>query len=279
MKTDSLHTTINLWQGTSVVGKARLTAFQATGGDGTSCIVCPGGSYFWLDRVNEGRMVAEWLQSNGITAFLLEYRTAGVPAFMTRFRLRGHVARSMRSMQDVFMALEYVKANAACWGIDRDRVGVLGFSAGGHMALMSAEKNGRDLLAEVGIMTSRDLSPCFVGAVYPVVSFVDRCVHKRSRRGLMGDFNGHHYRLRRELSAELNVSPDMPPLFLVSCDDDRVVDPGNSRILVDAMLSAGARMDYHRYKTGGHGFGVNVSLTTIEAAAWMPAFLDFVSRV
>ncbi|MDE6449363.1 MAG: alpha/beta hydrolase [Muribaculaceae bacterium] len=279
MKYDSRHTPIDLWQGTPVNGSARLTVFPATGGDGKACILCPGGSYFWLDRVNEGRMVAEWLRSNGITAFLLEYRTAGVPAFMTCFRLRGHAARAMRSMQDVFMALEYVKANADCWGVDRDRVGVLGFSAGGHMALMSAEKNGREVLAGIGIKAACDPAPCFVGAVYPVVSFVDRCVHKRSRRGLMGDFNGHHERLRRELSAELNVSPDMPPLFLVSCDDDRVVDPGNSRILVEAMLSAGARLDYRRYKTGGHGFGANGSLTTAEAAAWMPAFLDFVARV
>lgn len=279
MKTDNSDIQIDLWRGFPVKGKARLTPFPAHNGDGTACIVCPGGSYFWLDRVNEGRMVAEWLRSSGVTAFLLEYRTAGVPAFMTRFRLGGHIARARRSMQDVFMALEYVRSNAAVWNVDPSRIGVLGFSAGGHMALMSAEKDGRLVLGELGIDVSHDLVPRFVGAVYPVVSFVDNCTHERSRRGLIGDFNGHHERLRRDLSAELNVSHDMPPVFLVSCDDDRVVDPRNSLILSDAMQSCGASVEFHRYTSGGHGFGANPALTTPEASGWMPAFLDFIVRL
>lgn len=275
MKSELTHTIIDLWSDSCVRGKARLVPFPAVGGSGTACIVCPGGSYFWLDRVNEGRMVAEWLQSNGITAFMLEYRTAGIPAFMTRFRLAGHMARACRSMQDVFMALEYVKSNASVWNIDPTRVGILGFSAGGHIALMAAEKDGRSILKSVGVTATQSLLPAFAGAVYPVVSFVDRCAHGRSRRGLIGDFNGHHDRLRRDLSAELNVTPSMPPVFLVSCDDDRVVDPRNSLLLIEAMISCGARLEYHRYETGGHGFGANDTLTTPEAAAWKPAFLEF----
>jgi len=279
MKSELKHIAIDLWSGTCVKGHARLTYFPATGGNGTACIVCPGGSYFWLDRVNEGRLVAEWLQSNGITAFLLEYRTAGIPAFMTRFRFRSHNSRAHRSMQDVFMALNHVKNNAPALGIDSSRVGVLGFSAGGHIALMAAEKDGKKILSAININVSTVLTPAFVGAVYPVVSFVDKCTHKRSRRGLIGDFNGHHDGLRRDLSAELNVSRDMPPLFLVSCDDDRVVDPRNSIILNDAMTACGARCEFHSYRTGGHGFGATDTLTTPEAASWKPAFLDFIRRL
>lgn len=279
MKINRTDITIDLWENTRVSGHALLTPFVAPDGSGRSCIVCPGGSYFWLDRVNEGRMVAEWLQHNGVTAFLLEYRTAGVPAFMTRFRLGGHIARARRSMQDVFMALNYVKANAPRWHIDPSRIGVLGFSAGGHIALMAAEKDGREILSDIGIDVSQDLTPAFAGAIYPVVSFVDKCTHERSRRGLIGDFNGHHDALRRSLSAELNVRPDMPPVFLVSCDDDRVVAPRNSHLLSEAMTRAGARCDYHRFSTGGHGFGANDTLTTPTAATWKPAFLHFLTTL
>lgn len=279
MKSNHTDTAIDLWKGSPVSGHALLTPFVAPGKSVASCIVCPGGSYFWLDRVNEGRMVAEWLQSNGITAFLLEYRTAGVTAFMTRFRLGGHIGRAQRSMQDVFMALHYVKTHASEWNVDPTRVGVIGFSAGGHMALMAAEKDGREVLGAIGITASADITPAFSAAIYPVVSFVDECTHERSRRGLIGDFNGHHDTLRRSLSAELNVSRHMPPLFLVSCDDDHVVDPRNSSLLYKAMKSCGARCEYHHFATGGHGFGANDSLTTSEAATWKPSFLHFISQI
>ena len=279
MKSNEGNRTIDLWEGTETAGHAFLTPYPADHGDGTAVIVCPGGSYFWLDRVNEGAMVAQWLQSEGITAFMLEYRTAGVPAFITRFRLGGHIARAQRSMQDVFMAINYVRSRADEWGINPARVGVLGFSAGGHMALMAAEKNGREVLGALGIDNTGDLTPAFAGAIYPVVSFVDSCTHERSRRGLIGDFNGHHEELRRSLSAELNVRRDMPPVFLVGCDDDSVVDPRNHLLLSDALIKCGARHEYHRYATGGHGFGANDALTNTVTARWKQAFVDFLRHI
>lgn len=279
MKSHEDSTVIDLWHGMPTSGHALLTSYIAPHGDGTAVIVCPGGSYFWLDRVNEGAMVARWLRSEGITAFLLEYRTAGVPAFVTRFRLGGHIARAQRSMQDVFMAIYYVRSHAREFGVNPARVGVLGFSAGGHMALMAAEKNGREVLAALGIRTACDLTPAFAGAIYPVVSFVDKCTHERSRRGLLGDFNGHHEDLRRSLSAELNVRRDMPPVFLVGCDDDSVVDPRNHLLLSNALAECGARHEYHRYATGGHGFGANESLTSTDTARWKKSFIDFLHHV
>lgn len=272
-------TPINLWQGTQAADTATLIPFPAHGEGRTdiACIVCPGGSYFWLDRGNEGRVTARWLQSRGITAFLLEYRTAGLPAFMTRFRLARHTNRAYRSIHDIFMALNIVKSNAGQWGINPRHIGVLGFSAGGHMVLMAAEKDGCQQLSSLGITPGvTDLSPAFVGAVYPVVSFVDECTHKRSRRGLIGDFNAHHQELRRELSAELHVRADMPPVFLANCDDDTVVDPRNSRLLYEAMQRAGGSCEFHRYATGGHGFGGNEAATSPEAATWKQAFLNFI---
>lgn len=275
------HKPIELWAGTGVRAHARLTPFVAdgAGATGTACIVCPGGSYFWLDRSNEGRTTALWLQRHGVTAFLLEYRTAGVAAFMTRFRLGGHVTRARRAMQDIFMAIDYVRRHAAQWSVDPGRIGVLGFSAGGHIALMAAEKDGDTVLRDVGIESVAPPVPAFAGAIYPVVSFVAPCAHGRSRRGLIGDFHGHHPELRRELSAELHARAGMPPVFIVSCDDDRVVHPDNSRLMAAALARCGARHEYHSYRTGGHGFGIGTRIPGADSAAWPAAFLQFLKTI
>lgn len=266
---------MNIWEGTACKEKVRLTPYLAENGNGIACIVCPGGSYFWLDRSTEGAGVAQWLQHNGISAFVLEYRVAGVPAFITHYRLlsRGHRYPDM--LQDVQRSIQIVRENANKYGIDPDKIGVMGFSAGGHLSIMSGLFFENNVLNEVGIYPIVSLKPDFIAPIYPVVSLVDKSTHKRSRRGLLGEGKSISRQMKDSLSLERHVRGDMPPTFLMNCIDDPIVDYHNSVLLDSAMTAAGVNHRYVQFKTGGHGFGANPRKTTPEAIAWKEIFINW----
>ena len=183
---------IDIWSGTSVHHRVWLTLSPA-GANSTAVIVCPGGSYFWHDMDAEGEQAGSWLQRHGISAFVLRYRTAYVPAFVLHYRwlLRGN--RYPDALNDLRQSLRYVRSHAKEYGVDTTRIGVMGFSAGGHLAMSAVE------------LLPRTEWPKFVVPVYPVVTFVDPCMHKRSRRGLLGDSREHNRRLCDSLSMERHV--------------------------------------------------------------------------
>lgn len=225
---------------------------------GTAIIVCPGGSYFWLDTETEGTKVAKWLNANGIAAFVLEYRHAGWAAFAYHIRTSG---RSFPAgFKDLQNALAFVKSNADKYGIKRDRIGCMGFSAGGHLVMHAAEQ-----------LTGTPLEMSFAVLCYPVVSMTHSCTHKRSRRGLLGEFPSKQE--KDSLSLENHVPNNCPPIFLMNCDDDPVVDAHNSILLDSALTVKGVPHCYEHYKTGGHGFGASEEKTTQEAIQWKERFL------
>ncbi|MDE6526143.1 MAG: alpha/beta hydrolase, partial [Muribaculaceae bacterium] len=178
---------INIWEGTACKAKVKLTPYLAEGCGNTAVIVCPGGSYFWLDKKTEGVGVARWLQANGISAFVLEYRVGGVPGFITHYRLMTRGNRYPDMLQDVQRSIQLVRENSEAYGIAPDRLGVMGFSAGGHLTAMSGIFFDTDVLASTGVSPQVSLKPDFIAPIYPVVSLVDRSTHKRSRRGLLGE--------------------------------------------------------------------------------------------
>ena len=232
-------------------------------------IVCPGGSYSWLDVETEGKGVAVWLQSQGISAFVLEYPVQGVFSFVTHYRylFRGH------QYPDAIVALQQtirqVRAQAADYGIDPHRLGVMGFSAGGHLAAWSAMS-----------FTSADDRPDFVAPIYPVVTLRrNPWAHKRSRRALLGEYRKRRRVWQDSLSLELHVRPDMPPVFLVNCIDDPIVHYHNSEMLDSALTVAGVAHEYHQYKTGGHGFGADPHKASAECIAWREAFLLWLKNI
>ena len=215
---------VNIWSGTSVHHRVWLAPYPARD-NSAAVIVCPGGSYFWHDMDAEGEQVGRWLQRHGISAFVLRYRTAYVPAFVLHYRwlLRGN--RHPDALNDLRQSLRYVRSHAKQYGVDTTRIGVMGFSAGGHLAMSSVE------------LLPRAEWPSFVVPVYPVVTFVDPCMHKRSRRGLLGDSREHNRRLCDSLSMERHVPDDCPPVFLVNCHDDPIVHYHNAELL-DSALTA-----------------------------------------
>jgi acetyl esterase/lipase len=258
---------VNIWADSDVKEDVKMWCFPVEGSNHKAAIVLPGGSYFWHDMDNEGFQVAHWLQSKGIAAFVLRYRTAYVPAFVTHFRLLFRGNRYPDPQDDLRQALRYVRQHAQELGINADSVGVMGFSAGGHLAMSAVE------------LFPREEWPAFVAAIYPVVSMSADCTHKRSRRGLLGDNHRHNARLQDSLSMERHVPKNCPPVFLVNCKDDPIVDYRNSVLLDSALTAQGVPHVYIQYSTGGHGFGANPNKGSAESQGWRKKFEEFIARL
>lgn len=263
----------HIWAGTSVpAGDVTLTSYIPSGdGPFDAVIVCPGGSYYWLDSENEGHRVASWLSSEGFAAFVLEYRVAGVPDFITAFRyiLRGN--RHPDMISDLQRSIDLVRGLPFV-----GRVGAMGFSAGGHLVMSAAELYGTDFTSLSGVPSSHSLRPDFVAPIYPVVTLSDaRYVHRRSRRGLLGRRGQWSQAMRDSLSLEKHVPADCPPVFLLNCEDDPIVDYHNSILLDSALTAAGAPHLYTLYPTGGHGFGAAAEKQDYCTTNWQNLFISW----
>jgi acetyl esterase/lipase len=253
---------VNIWEGTSCKEKVMLTPYLSQGTD-MAIIVCPGGSYFWHSTKTEGEAVGKWLQQQGISAFVLDYRTAKVPAYLFRYRyiFRGH--RYPDAQDDLLQATRYVKGHAKDYGINPEKIGAMGFSAGGHLVMSAAE-----------FFDQAD-RPRFVVPVYPVVTMIEDCVHKRSRRGLLGESRLRNKTLKEQLSLERHVPKDCPPVFLVNCLDDPVVNYRHAVLLDSALTAMNIPHQYRQYQTGGHGFGVSEKKGSEECRQWKERFLEW----
>jgi len=211
--------------------------------NGTAVIICPGGGYSYLVMNQEGTDVAEAFIKKGIAAFVLKYRLPDDKIMKDK---------SIGPLQDAQQAIKIVREHAKEWSIDTSSVGIMGFSAGGHLASTAATHFNDKIIAN-SIHTN--LRPDFTILIYPVIGFSDSLVHKGSRKGLLGDHpsaeNIDFY------SGEKQVSAKTPPAFLVHCGDDKIVAVGNSISYYEALLRNGVKAELHIYPTGGHGFGLN----------------------
>jgi len=196
---------------------------------GTAVLVCPGGGYGNLAMDHEGKQVAEFFNSFGVAAYVLKYRHA--PKF-----------RHPAPLDDATQAMRMIRARAAEDGILAGRVGVMGFSAGGHLA------------ATLSTHAAAADRPNFAILVYPVISFTTKYTHKGSLRNLLGD--NPDPVLVQNLSNELAVTPYTPPTFLFHTDDDSGVPPQNSVLYYLALKAAGVPAEMHIYAHGRHGVGL-----------------------
>ena len=268
---------IHIWDGTPVhAHNVTLTPYiQDDVYNMPAVIVCPGGSYFWLDREHEGRLVARWLRDQGIPAFLLQYRTGGWFDFTFRTRAVFGGNQHPDMISDLQRAIQLVRENARTFGVNPRWVGVMGFSAGGHLVMSSAELFDTDFLAMQGVECHVPLRPDFVASIYPVVTMERDCVHKRSRRGLLGERREGDARLRDSLSLEKHVKADTPPVFLLNCLDDPIVDYRNANLLDSALTANKVPHSFVQYKIGGHGFGADPARFSEETAQWQSTFLEW----
>lgn len=234
---------------------------------GVAVVVCPGGSYSWLDTKTEGDSVARWLQQEGINAYVLRYRVPTV-ATVTGARVLGCGSHWPAPLRDVEKALRYVYEHAADDGVDTALIGVMGFSAGGHLAMASF------------IYNCTPYKPAFICSIYPVVTMADpQRTHRRSRRGLLGWYGQFSRRMQDSLSIEQHVPPNCPPVFLINCQDDPVVHYKNSLLLDSALTAQHIQHTYIQYHTGGHGFGASETKGTNECRQWKKAFLLWISNL
>jgi acetyl esterase/lipase len=235
--------------GITKVSVPTLTVFRPEKGkaNGTAVIVCPGGGYSGLAMGHEGYQVGEKFASIGVTAFVLKYRLPS-DAIMED--------RSIGPLQDVEQAMYRVRKDAGNWGVDPSKIGVMGFSAGGHLA-SSLTVHYKDVKIEDKEAIS--LRPDFSILMYPVISFTESA-HSGSAKNLVGNDEA----LKVYFSNDKHVNAETPPTFMVHANDDRTVPVQNSILFNQALVNANVRGELHIYQAGGHGFGLKNKTTKEE---------------
>lgn len=231
-----------------------LTFFPAAkeNATGTAVVICPGGGYGFQAYEHEGNEVALRFQKIGVSAFVLKYR-------LPDERLQKNVAYA--PLQDVQQAFRLIRSKAKDWNINTNQIGILGFSAGGHLASTAGTHFDKPVVSDP---SNSNVRPDFMVLIYPVISFTDSLTHVGSRGNLLG----------KELTAERkvyfsnekHVTAQTPPVLLVHCADDSTVAVGNSLVFYQECIKAKVPVEMHLYPKGGHGYGLHNSHTPDQ---WM----------
>ena len=244
----------------SKISRPTLTIFPAEKdkANGTAVIIFPGGGYRINAIDHEGIFVAKKFNESGITAFVVKYR---IPDDVTMEN------REIGPLQDAQQAIKVVRQRAKEWNVNPDRIGVMGFSAGGHLASTAGTHFTMPVIPNSeGINLRAD----FMILIYPVISFQDSITHMGSREQLLGKTPSNdkidYY------SNELQVTTQTPPTFLVHASDDGAVKPQNSIVFYENLIHKGVPAELHIYQRGGHGFGLNNKFTS---DMWMDRCLNW----
>jgi len=238
------------WTKTRLVTDPRLEYYPAKQGEkaATAVVICPGGGYWGLAIGHEGKQTAEWFNSIGISAFVLIYRLPD-DAIMKD--------KSIGPLQDVQEAIRLVRRNAKAYNIDPTKIGIMGYSAGGHLA-STASTHFNEKVYEPSDTTSA--RPDFSILIYPVISMDAAITHSGSRMFLLG--NTPNEEQVKRFSNELQVNTQTPPAFMIHSLDDNVVPVQNSINYALAMKNNKVPCELHIYEHGGHGYGLGRSTDT-----------------
>jgi acetyl esterase/lipase len=212
---------------------------------GEAVVICPGGGYARLAYDWEGSDVARWLSSQGIAAFVLKYRLPGS---------KSNIVPHKSPLLDAQRAIRLVRFNAKLWNVDPGKVGIMGFSAGGHLASTLSthyDAGNPDSSDPVDMVSCR---PDFSILVYPVISFSSEFSHSGSRKNLIGEDADQE--LARYYSNELQVTGDTPPAILIHSQDDQGVPVENSILYYKALRVNNIPSELHIYPYGGHGYSL-----------------------
>ena len=216
--------------------KAFITVHKPEKGNGTAIVICPGGGYGGLVTGAEGHGIAKWLNQHGITGIVLEYRLPG--------------GRAMVPLLDAQRAIRMTRSNAKEWGLNPARVGIMGFSAGGHLASTAATHFDDGDAAATDAIERVSCRPDFAILVYPVVTMGEK-THQGSKNNLLG--KDPSPKQVEQFSNEKQVTKQTPPMFLAHALDDKPVPPENSKMLFEALQAQKISSKYLELPSGGHG--------------------------
>ncbi|MFV8359954.1 alpha/beta hydrolase [Flavobacterium sp. LS1P3] len=252
-------------QSTSKVVTPTLSIFlpNPKSSNGSSVLIFPGGGYSHLAINKEGIKVAQWLNSLGITAFVLKYRLPNDQIMKDK---------TIGPLQDAQEAIRYIRRNAEKWKVKKDKIGVMGFSAGGHLAAtLSTRYNDR----VYQVSDSVTAKPDFSILIYPVISMTNEITHKGSQNNLLGI--SPSVSLIGKFSNEQHINSSTPPTFIIHATDDLVVPVENSMNYYIALKRNKVPAELHLYEKGGHGFGLGVKGTskywTTDCENWLRGIL------
>lgn len=265
---DSTAAAVPLWPagapgavGSTALDTPTVTPYLPPAGrrNGTAVVIFPGGGYEHVATAKEGDPAARWLNTLGIAGFVVRYRLGP----------RYHYPAML---QDAQRAVQLVRARAAAWHIDPARIGVMGFSAGGHMASLAGTHFDTGEPASADSIAHASSRPDFMILLYPVITMRGPLAHQGSRRRLLGDHPTPE--LEQSMSSETQVTARTPPAFIVATTDDATVPVENSLLFYQALHAAAVPVELHIFETGRHGFGLApadpvLSRWTVLCAAWM----------
>lgn len=243
-----------------------ITVYAPEHPNGVALLVTPGGSYQRVVLDKEGSDLAAPFNAKGYTLFVMTYR---MPA-------DGHAEGANAPLADAQRALRTLRARAAEWQIDPHKIGVMGFSAGGHVAASLETRYSETVYAPVDDVDKQSARPDFVVLGYPVISMDKAIAHPGSRKALIGDMPSaeqiNHY------SPELNVTAQTPPTFLMHAVDDPSVPVDNSLVMFNALREHKVPTELHLFAEGKHGFGIR-GAKGLPAAAWPELAMNWIASL
>ncbi|MBD1392825.1 alpha/beta hydrolase [Mucilaginibacter glaciei] len=227
--------------------------------NGAAVVICPGGGYSGLASEHEGFTVAKAFNKIGVAAFVLKYRLPSDSIM---------IDKTIGPLQDAQRAIQMVRQDAAKWGINPNKIGIMGFSAGGHLASTEGTHFDKVLIDNKANISVR---PDFIVLLYPVVTMGEK-THQGSKEALLG--KNPSQQMIDLYSNEKQVTANTPPTFIVHAEDDTVVPVENSLQLYQSLLNAKVKTEMHLFPEGGHGFGMKNATTKALWFDWMAAWMD-----
>lgn len=251
------------WGAVSQVSVPELDVFLPAKPNGGAALIIPGGGYRSISVQGEGYSVAKWLNGRGYAAFVLTYRLPG----------EGWADGPEVALEDAQRALRLIREKAAVYGIDKSRVGVVGFSAGGHLAGLLATRFAEPTYEPVDNADKFSVRPDWAALIYPVISLEPPFTKTSTHRQMVGSGTRA---LEAQWSVQTGVTSRMPPVLLVHANDDPIALVGHSEIMEAACKNAKVPVDFVRLPTGGHGFAMGRAGTA--SMTWSKSFDQWLKR-